>query len=289
MPASAYLDQLSWVAVDTETSGLNPWEHEIIEIGAVRFSLDREEDQFEVLIRPEGKIDPRSRAVHQITNEELEEKGVSLEVAMEQFLAFIGSESLVFHNAPFDVSFIIRSLQKVGLEVPQNSYYDSLYLSRKYFAHRKKHSLAALRDMLNIPVDTLHRALPDARLTARVFSETVQSKAQEITSNSKFQNFIRSHGRLNKFKIRLPQNMDEINQYCNRQIKSGSLLRVDYRDKGEIPRSHFVKFLDVMIFNQNPFVKVQIAPEMTEQLISLRHAIIHDPEKGKIRLVEKDQ
>ncbi|MCB1201493.1 MAG: 3'-5' exonuclease, partial [Leptospiraceae bacterium] len=207
---SEFLDQLTWVAVDTETTGLNPWKNELLEIGAVRFQLDSEFEEFEVLIKPEGKIDPRSRAVHNITNEEIEERGKDLETAMKMFVEFIGKDSLVFHNAPFDISFLLRGIEKVNLPVPDNTYYDSLYLSRKYFAHRKKHSLSALREQLDLPEEVLHRALPDARLTAHVFSETIRSKAEQLTSNNKYQSFIRSHGRFSKFKIKLPKNMEDI-------------------------------------------------------------------------------
>ena len=66
-----FLSGLEWVAVDLETSGVNPWKNEIIEIGAVRFSVDAIIDKFQVLLRPTKKQDPRAKAIHNISQEEI--------------------------------------------------------------------------------------------------------------------------------------------------------------------------------------------------------------------------
>ncbi|MBL8034843.1 MAG: 3'-5' exonuclease, partial [Leptospiraceae bacterium] len=110
-----WVRDLRFVAIDLETTGLNPYKHEIIEIGAVQFSLDDLGKEFSILIKPEKKMDPKARAVHQISAEELASHAVSLREGLDAFNAFMPDGSWVFHNAPFDLSFLKQSYAAVKL------------------------------------------------------------------------------------------------------------------------------------------------------------------------------
>ena len=81
-----WVRDLRFVAIDLETTGLNPYKHEIIEIGAVAFNLDDLGEDFSILIKPEKKMDPKARAVHQISAEELESHAVPLAELLEPLL-----------------------------------------------------------------------------------------------------------------------------------------------------------------------------------------------------------
>ncbi len=279
--------ELRWVAVDTETTGLNPWKHELLEIGAVRFGLQGITEEFQVLIKPQHKIDPRARAVHNISNEELEEKGVSLQEALQLFSEFISGDDLVFHNAPFDAAFLVLSFRSLQLPIPDVIYYDSLYLSRVYFPGRKSHSLDNLRKELEIDSGPSHRALSDARATSRVFLANFEQNRDILASRKKYDKYLRYHRRLAAFEVKVPSDLDRILKYFERKVSAGALLRIDYYNRDEKKfSSATVKPLDVLIFNQLVYVKAQKFPLEETFLIPLKGAVIHDPIEGAIKLVD---
>lgn len=278
-----FLDQLEWVAVDTETTGINPWKREIIEIGAVRFSLKGVEDQFQVLIKPKEKQDPKARAIHNISNEELEEKGVSLSEGMNRFFEFIKDDPLVFHNAPFDVAFIYVAVKALKLEMPTNFYYDSLYLSRSFYPDRNSHSLVALRELLQINTGDAHRALSDAKATAHVFRELLLDQGEELTSRKKYNKFLRFHRKLSAFKIFLPKNLDEIEKYFGDRIRRGEFIKIRYKNRENQVSFGIVRPMELMIFNQNIYVRSQVQMSEDEELIPLRGSTIYDPDLGPMK------
>lgn len=272
-----------WFAVDTETTGLNPWEHEVIEIGAVGFHLEGGiENRFEILIKPTGKQDPRARAVHNISNEELEEKGVDAKTALEKFSAFVGDSPLVFHNAPFDISFLLIGLKNQGLPVLHNYYYDNFFLSRKYFKERKSHSLGAIKKSLGIETGQAHRALSDAEATALIFSAGLKEKLDSF-SKTKLRDFLRYHRRIDEFQVKLPKNLAEIKRYFDGQIRKGVLIKLQYKDQKGREQTQVVRPLEFMIFNQKLFIKGNSLINGEEGLFPITDSIIHDPEKGRIK------
>ncbi|MDH5718576.1 MAG: 3'-5' exonuclease [Spirochaetia bacterium] len=278
-----YLKNQTWVAADLETTGLNPWQHEIIEIGAVKFDLTGIIDKFQILIKPENKVDPRSREIHQISNEELEEHGVSLHEGLENFLSFIETHAIIFHNAPFDLSFLTHSLNRVGRTLPDNLYFDNLYLSRKYFKTRASHSLSSLRELLDIDTGDHHRALSDAEATGLIFLETIKHYYEKINSHKKFRKFMRFYRKCSDFQLKLPRNFDKVQTYFNRLIKSKGFVKVDYTDNSGKFFNHTIQPLELMIFNQKIFIKSFINEENATKLIPISSATIHDHELGSIK------
>ena len=277
---SSFLDSIKIAAVDTETSGVNPFRHELIEIGAVNFNLNEIEDRFEVLIKPEKKHDPKARKVHKISNEELESRGVGLSEAISRFLDFIGDRLLVFHNASFDLTFLKLSADKVKLELPKNTYYDNLFLSKKYYPERESHSLSSIRELLNLDTSVEHRALADAEATALSFMQILKEKGQGIDSRKSLQKFMRYNRKMHKFMITLPKNYDEIEKYFQRRIRGHEYIKVNYRDNKGQDFTHMVQPLEMMVFNQQLYIKVKVQMTAEEKLIPLKFATFFDPELG---------
>lgn len=272
-----------WVAVDTETTGLNPWEFELLEIGAVKFRFaEGVIDRFQILIKPQKKQDPRSRAIHQISAEEIEEKGVELKVALEGFLSFIEEYPLVFHNAPFDLSFLTLSLKKEKLPIFNNYYYDNVYISRKYFKERKIHSLSSLKTQIGITgIGQAHRALNDAEATALIFIHSLKQKIENF-SKTKVSRFLQYHRRVGEFEVKLPKNLSDIKNYFDAYIRRGSIVKLQYTDQRGREKIGFIKPTDFLILNQKLFLKgVQMNGE--EGLFPITGSIVHDPEKGKLK------
>ncbi len=280
-----WAQDLRFLAIDLETTGLNPYKHEIIEIGAVAFSLAGLADDFSILIKPEKKMDPKARAIHQISAEELETKAVPLQEGIAAFLKFLPEGSWVFHNAPFDLAFLKQSFAAVKVPWPNRSYYDHLQLSRKLRAERPSHALEAIKKELGIDTGKAHRALADARATALAFLNILQTEQDIFSSKTKYQRIRRWQRKTEKYEILFPKNFDQIEQYFLGKIRQEAMLKVDYFDRNGFPQRSLVQPKELMIFSQNVYVRSIIHPGGQEILVPLQRATIHDQELGAVNFI----
>lgn len=83
-----------WVALDCETTGLNPRSDEIIAIGAVRIVGNRvlTSERLELLVRPEHGVSAESIRVHRLREQDVQD-GVPAEEAMRRLLHFIATSN----------------------------------------------------------------------------------------------------------------------------------------------------------------------------------------------------
>jgi DNA polymerase III epsilon subunit family exonuclease len=155
-------DPLALIAFDLETTGLNPTRAEIIEIGAVKFTIDGKVlDRFEQLSKPRAPIPRTIIKTTGITNE-MVSKAPPLDVALGRFVEWVGSEDtiLVAHNAPFDAKFLTTALIRIGLPVPRWGIVDTLQWSFGLKLPLKDFRLATILQALDEPINP-HRALAD--------------------------------------------------------------------------------------------------------------------------------
>ena len=162
------------IVLDTETTGINPRDgHRIIEIGALELMHHLPTGRsLHLYINPERDIDEGAIAVHGITLDFLADKPIFADIA-EEFLAFIGSDPLVIHNASFDMAFINAELMRVDRPVlAMGQSIDTLAMARKKFpgAQANLDALCRRFDIDNSHRD-LHGALLDADLLANVYIE----------------------------------------------------------------------------------------------------------------------
>lgn len=159
----------SFVALDIETTGLDPQKCEIIEIGAVKFNQGKETEQFTVLVKPSEQVPTFIKQLTGINETDLE-KGVSIKTALTDLSAFLKEETILCHNSSFDVDFIQHHLTLHRLPSLSNPVYDTLELSRIYFPFLNSHKLSTVADALQIESPRkYHRALNDALITGKVF------------------------------------------------------------------------------------------------------------------------
>ena len=164
------------VIIDVETTGLSTANGgRVIEIGAVAVEGGKIVAELGTLIRVDAPIHYGAQRVHGINNAMLRGKPTPNEV-WPQFADFVGSSALVAHNAPFDAGFIRHEFSLLNLHLP-NPWHCTVRLARKRLPSLPNHKLATVaRHLLgDIPDDCrLHRALDDARITARVWLALVQ-------------------------------------------------------------------------------------------------------------------
>lgn len=162
------------IALDTETTGLNPKAgHRVVEIGCVEMVNHVATGQvFHAYINPERDMPEEAFSVHGLSEEFLRDHPKFAEV-VENFLAFIGDDMLVIHNAQFDMGFLNAELERAGRPpLEMDRAIDTVKMARQKFPGAQA-SLDALcrRFAIDNSNRELHGALLDARLLADVYLE----------------------------------------------------------------------------------------------------------------------
>ena len=164
------IDGQTYVVFDLETTGFSPVDDHIIEIGAVKIEGGKITDRFATFVDPKVPIPFEIEQVTSI-NDSMVIGQDTVDIALPKFLDFIGGEDtvLVGHNVEFDVSFIREKMKTVlGLKY-ENTYADTLGMSRALLTGHKKYTLDAVAKMLNVDMGHHHRAVDDAECTAHIF------------------------------------------------------------------------------------------------------------------------
>lgn len=162
------------IVLDTETTGLSPENGDrIIEIGCVEL-LNRKLTgrNLHFYINPERDSDEGALKVHGISNEFLRDKPKFAAIASE-LLDYLRGAELIIHNAPFDIGFLNKELERLRLGRMADhvsGVIDSLAMAKELFPG-KRNSLDALCGRLEVDNSgrTLHGALLDAELLADVY------------------------------------------------------------------------------------------------------------------------
>ncbi len=169
-----------FVVLDLETTGLSPEKDEIIEIGAIRFSLGAEtHPTFQSFVKPDNAISQTITKLTGITQLMVENDGLSATEALEEFSAFIGELPLVTFNAPFDMGFLWNTGKRHGIAI-KNRYTCALQLSRRAWPELPSHRLADLAKIANLPDDDTHRALGDSKRALYIFAAAVSKIGQKV-------------------------------------------------------------------------------------------------------------
>lgn len=160
-----------YVVFDVETTGLRLWRNDrIIEIGAVPVNGDYIGEEFHTLIGTDKRITKAAQKIHGITQEMLSGQPKT-EEALTGFQQFIGDSTLVAYNADFDIGFLGYEYSRIGQGL-RNCHICTLKLSRKLYPGLPDYRLETVaKHVLGIEIDKgrRHRALDDARLTARIW------------------------------------------------------------------------------------------------------------------------
>ena len=157
------------IVLDTETTGLEPDSHRIIEIGCIEIVNRRPTgNRYHQYLNPDREVDAGAVAVHGLSNEFLADKPRFNDI-VDDFLSFLKGAELIIHNAAFDVGFLNaefrRSGELYGQVADHCGVLDTLLLARKLHPGQKN-SLDALCKRYD--VDNSHRDLHGALLDAEI-------------------------------------------------------------------------------------------------------------------------
>ncbi|MBE9474963.1 MAG: 3'-5' exonuclease, partial [Chloroflexi bacterium] len=151
------------VALDIETTGLDPKRDAIMEIGAVRFNGRRVEEEWSTLVNPGRAVPPFISQLTGITNQMVAHAPPFSDVSAE-LADFVGEARIIGHNVSFDLSFLRR--QRL---FSYNDAIDTYEMASVLMPNASRYGLAALSRLLMVPLRATHRALDDALVTHGVY------------------------------------------------------------------------------------------------------------------------
>ncbi|AMD94705.1 PolC-type DNA polymerase III [Leptotrichia sp. oral taxon 847] len=168
-PKDMGIEEETYVVFDIETTGFDPFNDKIIEIGAVKMKGKKIIGEFSEFVNPKIPIPEEIVKLTSITDEMVKD-APDIKTILPKFLEFCGDSTVVAHNAKFDVGFIKQKSSDQNLEFSP-SVVDTLPLARALLTKEQRFGLANLTKYFGITLESHHRAIDDARATAEVFQK----------------------------------------------------------------------------------------------------------------------
>ena len=237
----------TFVVFDIETTGFSAEFNEIIEIGAVKVENGKITDRFSEFVKPENPIPYRITELTAITQAMVED-AQNIENVLPQFIEFCGDAPLVAHNAKFDMGFIRKKAENLGLKT-DFCYIDTLFLSRALLTALKKHKLDVVAKHLGFAFQGHHRAVNDAEVTTRIFLYFIDTLKQ-MGINS-----------VNEINEKLPQNTNK------RFIDSFHIILLAKTQEGLKNLYRLISFSHLNNFYKKPRISKEMLEKHREGLI----------------------
>jgi DNA polymerase-3 subunit epsilon len=180
-----------YVMVDIETTGLKPYEDEILELSAIRVRDNQIERTFSSLIQPTRPISSFITRLTGISNF-MVATAPTMDQVLPTFLDFIRDDIIVGYNVNFDLSFIYDTAVKLYNYPVRNDYIDVLTMARKLVHATENHKLGTTAKFYEVSYEGAHRGLTDCFITIEVMNHLHQDALIEYGSEQDFkQSFYR--------------------------------------------------------------------------------------------------
>jgi len=167
----ARLGLSKFVAFDTETTGLDPANCRVIELGAVRFEGGEVADRFTRLLRVDEPLPAFITRLTGITDDDLANEQ-PFEAVAQEMVDFFGDDPILGQNIKFDLDFLEAELMRIpeGAPLPPpGDIYDTLPIARSLFPMEfSRFGLGAMARQLEVDLSNAHRATDDAEATGNV-------------------------------------------------------------------------------------------------------------------------
>lgn len=168
-----------FIVLDLETTGLDPYYSEIIEIAAIKIRNGVAVETFETLIKPHQDIDEFITILTGISNEMVSNAPYLTDV-LPQILAFISNDIIVGHNINFDINFLYDNLERFLKKPLSNDFIDTMRLSRKALPYLPHHRLIDIAEYFAVFPNGYHRALNDCQTTYECFLKIKEYVSEHI-------------------------------------------------------------------------------------------------------------
>jgi DNA polymerase III subunit epsilon len=160
------LSEVTFCVVDLETTGGDPTNDAITEIGAVKVRGGEPLGSFRTFVNPGTRIPTTITVLTGITQSMVEQAPPAAAV-LPTFLEFLGGAVVVGHNIRFDIAFLDAALVRSGRERLGRRAVDTCALARRLVRDEVPNCrLGTLAKQFRLPHRPSHRALDDALATA---------------------------------------------------------------------------------------------------------------------------
>jgi len=174
--AKTSISELSFLVLDTETSGLDIKKDSILSISAIPVQPYRMDigNRFEAYFHRGGYQPGQEIEVHGILSKHLQEAPKE-EMVLEAFIHSLGSRIVVGHHIGFDQAIINEAVKRhFGFKLRNrtldtSSLYRRLHNPFRRPIHEKPYSLDELCSIYKIPLGARHTAAGDAYITSILF------------------------------------------------------------------------------------------------------------------------
>lgn len=174
------LNEYTFVAFDTETSGAYPVGFDVVEFGAVKWYRGQEIGRLQFLLKPRELMSDFIIGIHGISNEMVQEAPMMSQKITEVHDFFRGSVVMA-HHAPFDMGFLAAEFEKAHLPLPSEPALCTSLLSRKWIHGVENHKLQTLVKHLHLDGGQAHRAYDDAKACLQVGLACFQKMGEDVT------------------------------------------------------------------------------------------------------------
>ncbi|QJG66875.1 PolC-type DNA polymerase III [Mycoplasma phocoenae] len=183
------LKDKKYVVFDLETSGLSPIYNDIIEFGAVIVEHGQIIETHQFFVKPRKPISTWTTNFTKITNEDLDEKGISLEQAAYKIKEILSQGIAVAHNAKFDFGFTKELFRRYNIQNAKTPTLDTLNISRLLFPDIKRFRLSAISKKFDIFYDDskAHRADQDAKVLSGVWMKMMLKLERDLNITNTIQ------------------------------------------------------------------------------------------------------
>ncbi|ROR30809.1 DNA polymerase-3 subunit alpha (Gram-positive type) [Mobilisporobacter senegalensis] len=265
----------SCVVFDIETTGFGPVHDKIIEIGAVKIVDGKIVDKYSTFINPDIPIPFQ---IEQLTgiNDSMVMDSPMIDTILPEFLRFCEGCILVAHNASFDVGFIQKKAEQLGIET-EFTVLDTVAMARVLLPELSKYKLNVVAKALGISLENHHRAVDDAGATAEIFVKFIEMLHE-----------------------REVHNLDELNQISKltgdtiKKLPTYHAIILAKNDIGRVNLYKLISLSHIEYYNRRPRIPKSVFMENREGLIigsaceagELYQAILRNQPKEEItRLV----
>ncbi len=173
--AAEALTNETLVIFDTETTGLNVFEDDIVQIAAIKIRNGKiiKDSELCLLIKTQRQIPDTLK--NNITNPMVEVyrngEPIERQTALKQFADYVGDCRLCGHNVNFDTSILKSNLARVAVAEPRGmalTPIDTLAISKLIFPFHRTYNLASLLNSFRIEASNSHIASDDVDATAKL-------------------------------------------------------------------------------------------------------------------------
>lgn len=220
----------SYVAVDLETTGLDPRRDKIIEIGAVRVCEGVISEVFETLVNPYRLLEMETKTLTGIGDREVE-AAPGIDDVLPEFLAFAGELPLLGHHIIFDYSFLKRAAVNQRLGFSKEGI-DTLILARLFMPQEEKKNLKAACSWFKVEPKESHRAMADAMASHQLYQAMKNRYGQERPEAFSAKNLVYKVKREQPASKRQKEHLQDLVKYH----KIGLTVQIDHLSRNEISR-----------------------------------------------------